>query len=335
MAKSFLESAPSEDEAEVIFEVPPGMSLKGVAKALEREGLVTSGSKFYWYGRLRKAEAKVRVGEYALARDMSPSEIMKVIMTGKSIERPITVQEGFNIYEIADLLEQQGLAKRHEFLALVRDRKFIRELIGADLPSLEGYLFPETYHITKYTGLKGLVRMMVLRFLTVYQAVPTHRMSRHQLVTLASIIEKETGAPEERPTISSVFHNRLKKGMRLQTDPTVIYGKFVATGRWDKNISKADLLTDNVYNTYTRGGLPFGPISNPGRQALVSAARPTESEFFFFVSRNDGTHNFSKDYKGHERAVMQFQLDRKARQGKSWRDLNKRKASPVKAQAGG
>ncbi|HEY1078907.1 MAG TPA: endolytic transglycosylase MltG, partial [Bdellovibrio sp.] len=188
--------------------------------------------------------------------------------------------------------------------------------------------FPETYMLTKFTDTKTLISNMVKRFLYVYNEVAPEAQvlgwPRHKVVTLASIIEKETGAPEERPLISSVFHNRMQKNMRLQTDPTVIYGKAEQTGKIEINITRADLTTPTRYNTYTITGLPPGPIANPGKEALLAAVKPAASEFLFFVSQNDGTHVFSVDYKGHESAVKRFQLDRKAREGKSWRDLNKR-----------
>jgi len=147
---------------------------------------------------------------------------------------------------------------------------------------------------------------------------------KRQIVTLASIIEKETGAPEERPLISSVFHNRLKRGMLLQTDPTIIYGKAMLTGKIEINITRADLSKATDYNTYVISGLPPGPIANPGKESLLAAVRPASSKYLYFVSHNDGTHQFSEDYQSHVKAVQKFQLDPKARQGKSWRDLNKR-----------
>ena len=153
--------------------------------------------------------------------------------------------------------------------------------------------------------------------------------TRHEIVTLASIIEKETGAPFERLQISSVFHNRLKKKMRLQTDPTVIYARLLRTGNYHLSISRADLKTDHPYNTYTRKGLPPGPISNPGTAALKAVVNPADTDFLYFVSRNDGTHVFSKNYKDHSSAVTSFQMDPKAREGKSWRDLNKRNVNSV------
>jgi len=175
---------------------------------------------------------------------------------------------------------------------------------------------------------------MVQRFLKTYKKIRNENRfqvdlailpNRHSIVTLASIIEKETGAAEERPIISSVFHNRLNKKMRLQTDPTVIYGILDKTGVMTKNIRKKDLREPNKYNTYTFRGLPVGPIANPGKEALLAALQPEPTDFLYFVSRNQGTHVFSKNYRDHTNAVRRFQLNRAARKGKSWRDLKKKK----------
>ena len=169
---------------------------------------------------------------------------------------------------------------------------------------------------------------MVNKFKEVYEQVGVKSSlqgwSRHQIVTLASIVEKETGAPQERPLIAAVFHNRLRIGMMLQTDPTIIYGKAMETGSIEINITRADLTRQTEYNTYTFKGLPPGPIANPGREALLAAVRPATTKYLFFVSHNDGTHEFSEDYKAHQKAVQKYQLDPKAREGKSWRDLNKK-----------
>jgi UPF0755 protein len=175
--------------------------------------------------------------------------------------------------------------------------------------------------------------MMVERFKANFAKVTIpsgFALTPYQIVTLASIIEKETGAPEERSVISSVFHNRMRLNMRLQTDPTVIYGIWEQSGQWNRNITRQDLQTPTRYNTYTLPQLPHGPIANPGLQALQAAVAPAQTEFLFFVSRNDGTHVFSKNYAGHQQAVAEFQLDRKAREGKSWRDLKKREKAPEK-----
>jgi UPF0755 protein len=320
------EPAPGQEK---IFEVMPGEGFYRIADRLATEGLVTDAFRFKILAKFSGKEGTLRIGEYAVRTGMRPMELLEVLASGKSIERQITFPEGYNIFEMAELIESKGLARRAEFLTLVRDGRLIQELLGEELPSLEGYLFPETYSYTKYTPLVSVVRGMVARFKEAYALTgheATGGMTRHQLVTLASVIEKETGAPEERPLISSVFHNRLKKSIKLQSDPTIIYGIWMATGNYKNNITRADILSPTPYNTYTVPALPFGPIANPGRDALIAAFRPAESPFLYFVSKNDGTHTFSETLAAHNAAVKAFQMNAKAREGRSWRDLGNRKA---------
>jgi UPF0755 protein len=330
---TFVTAPASGSNTEIIYEVAPGLTFRKVAADLVDKGLVTSRWKLLLLARLQGGTgSRMRVGEYALRANMSPLEVLNVITSGKSVLHLLTISEGLNIYDIAALVEAKGLARSVDFLKLCHNPQFIFSLLGEKLPSLEGYLFPESYNVTKYTGAEGLVRMMVQRFVAVYTAlegVDKTTMTRHQVVTLASIIEKETGAPEERPIISSVFHNRLGIHMKLQTDPTVLYGMLDKTGLAHMNITRQDLLAPTRYNTYVLPGLPYGPIANPGRAALDAAIHPAVSEFLYFVSHNDGTHAFSKNYKDHEAAVRKFQLDPKARAGKSWRDLQKRRAQTL------
>jgi UPF0755 protein len=323
---------PAGDDASVqVFEVRPGQSLRAVAANLESQGLITSERNFRALARVRNLSGSIRAGEYALRKNMRPSEILDVLASGRSIEYIVRVSEGLNLFEIASIVERAGLGTAQEFLRLARDRAKVKELLGQPLESFEGYLFPETYFVTRAAGQWGLIRQMVGKFKEEFSRVEGAEelgLNRHQLVTLASIVEKETGAPEERPVISSVFHNRLRIKMRLQTDPTVIYGMWRETGVWNGKISRADLQRPTPYNTYVIPALPPGPIANPGFHALQAAARPAESEFLFFVSRNDGTHVFSKNYAQHNAAVAEYQLNAKAREGKSWRDLQKREAAP-------
>jgi UPF0755 protein len=313
----------------VVVDVPPGTPFVRVARELQDKGLIASALEFRIYAKLAGTQDSVKVGEYALDGDMNFIEIMERLSSGRGILHPVTIPEGFNIYEIAQRIDESGLLGRDEFLRTVKDPALVKELLGESRPSLEGYLFPETYQITKYSTSGELVRSMVRRFFEVYNTAvePNARikMPRHDIVILASIIEKETGAPEERGLISSVFHNRLQKNMLLQTDPTVLYGILEQTKVMKNNITKEDLQTPSRYNTYTQRGLPFGPIANPGAAALLAAVQPETSDYLFFVSRNDGTHVFSRTYADHNKGVREFQLDRKAREGKSWRDLNRRK----------
>lgn len=330
----FMHSRPSEVGQDVVYEVMPGKGFNLIGQELASKGLIKNAQFFSLYARFRGLRSKLKVGEYLLRTNMNPDEVLQVITSGKSIARSFTVSEGLSIYEIAELYQKQGFGEQQEFMKWARDPEFIKSLLGRSQESLEGYLFPETYMLTKYTDTKTLISNMVKRFLYVYKEVTSaltlSGWTQHQIVTLASIIEKETGAPEERPLISSVFHNRLQQKMRLQTDPTVIYGKAEQSGKIEINITRTDLLTPTRYNTYVIYGLPPGPIANPGREALMAAIQPQVSNYLFFVSQNDGTHVFSVDYKGHQKAVEKFQLNTKAREGKSWRDLKKRNISSPK-----
>ncbi|MDG0814812.1 endolytic transglycosylase MltG [Bdellovibrio svalbardensis] len=329
----FTHTRPSEVAQDVVYEVEPGKAFNTIAKDLENKGLVRNATLFSLWARFKGERSKVKVGEYLLRTNMLPEDILQTLMSGKSIARSFTVSEGLSIYEIADLYEKEKFGTAADFLALVRDPKLIQSLLGEPEESLEGYLFPETYMLTKYTDTKTLITNMVKRFLYVYnEIIPQSEikgMSRREIVTLASIIEKETGAPEERPLISSIFHNRLNKKMKLQTDPTIIYGKAEKLGKIVINITRADLLTPTRYNTYVIDGLPPTPIANPGREALLAAIKPASTNYLFFVSKNDGTHIFSEDYKAHQKAVQSFQLNAKAREGHSWKELKKKETQPV------
>lgn len=326
----FISTSPSNQDEEIIFEVPQGASFQRIAKELETRKLIHNATLFSWYARLKGATGKIKVGEYEMKTNMTPAQILTVITSGKSVGHPFTIAEGLNIFEIGELYEKLGYGRSKDFIDSATDKQFVKSLLGEERSSLEGYLFPETYQITKYTSARELLKAMVNRFQAVYAEIENQKevqgLTKHQIVTLASIVEKETGAPDERPRISSVFHNRLQRGMLLQTDPTIIYGLAEQAGKTIYKISKADITRPTRYNTYVIKGLPPGPIGNPGREALLAAMKPEKTDYLFFVSQNDGTHIFTQDYKAHLAAVRRFQQDPKARKGKSWRDLQKKKA---------
>lgn len=309
----------------VIYEVLPQTSFLRIAEDLEQRGLIKNKTFFNAYARLTRQRSKIKAGEYGFKTSMKPAEVLQVLISGKSIARTFTVSEGLNIFEIAALYEKLKFGQAKDFLKLAFDAQLIKKELGFEAQSLEGYLYPETYQITKYTSTKDLITAMVRRFFIVFEETQRQsvvkNLSPQQVVTLASIIEKETGAPQERTIISAVFHNRLAIKMKLQTDPTIIYGKAIKTGQVEISITRADLLQPTPYNTYVIPSLPPGPISNPGREALLAAVRPAPVKYLYFVSQNDGTHVFSETYAQHSSAVRQFQLNRKAREGKSWRDL--------------
>ncbi len=329
----FMSAGPGRADEQIVFEVPQGRSFHQIANQLQEKGVILSSFKMRLVARITGLDGKVKRGEYRLNRAMTPQEVLSVLISGKSIQYPVTFPEGSNIFEMAAILEQKGLFKAEDFLKACRSKDVIRELLGIEVSSLEGYLYPETYKITKYTTLNELLVTMVGNFKQVYSLLENQHpdrmqmFARHEMVTLASMVEKETGAPEERPTIASVFYNRIHKSMKLQSDPTIIYGIWADTGKYKKNISRDDIDRPNRYNTYTVPKLPFGPIANPGREALEAVMKPAKTDWLFFVSRNDGTHIFTRTYEEHLKAVKSFQLDPAAREGKSWRDLKKRAAS--------
>jgi UPF0755 protein len=327
ITQDFYNRPLSTSGKQTVFDVEPGENFNSVARKLEERKLIRSADLLILVARLKNLRSKLRVGEYYLNAALSPKDILQVLISGKSILKTFTVSEGLNIFEIALLFEKQGYGKKSEFLEVCYDKDFLRNLLGDDVHSCEGYLYPETYNIEKKTTARKLVELMVNLFIKNYEEI-SHKnrlegWGRHQIITLASIIEKETGQGSERPIISSVFHNRLKKNMKLQTDPTVLYGILDQTKSYRENITRRDLATPTRYNTYTNFGLPFGPISSPGRDAILAVFEPAETEFLFFVSKNNGTHVFSKTYAEHEKNVREFQLNAKAREGKSWRDAGK------------
>lgn len=261
LTKQFLFEGADVVKKEVIYEVPVGKPFPQVAQDLESLGLLKNAKAFALYARITRSIPKVKAGEYRFFTTMTPRQVMQVLTSGVSIRRVITIPEGYSVFEIAELLEQGGFAKKDEVLNLIFDQKFVRQLTGQPLSSLEGYLFPDSYQFTRYTKTEKILETMVSQFKKNFAEIqPPYpfNWTAHQVVTLASIIEKETGAEYERPVISSVFHNRIKKRMRLQTDPTVIYANALKDKKITINIKGSDLRTDHPYNTYTRAGLPPG-----------------------------------------------------------------------------
>lgn len=299
----------SDHKRSQIFQVKKGMNLKQVAYALSEKQLIRSPSSFRLVAYLQRKQNKIKAGEFKLSPSMPPMELLNQITSGQAILYPVTIPEGYRISEIADLLARKGLADKNRFIQAAENKKLINAL-SIPSGSLEGYLFPETYHFSKNSTEKKFVSTMLTTFKEkvlrpeYIQRASELGMTFHETITLASIIEKETGQPRERNVISSVFHNRLRKKMRLQSDPTVIY----ALPRFDGNIHKKDLSVNSPYNTYRNGGLPPGPIASPGLYAIQAALYPSQTNHLYFVSRKDGSHQFSKNLKDHNRAVQKYQL---------------------------
>lgn len=323
----FFQLKPRSGTSEkIVIEVLPG-PFKNVIDDLYDKGLIRNKRLISRIATFTKADQKAKMGEYEITTEMWPHQILQVLVSGKSLQRSFTVQEGLNIFEIANIIELNKIGTKEEFLKLVTDKAFVQSLIGMNAPSLEGYLYPDTYFYTKGMSLEKIVRSMVGHFNTVIKEVAPElekdKVRRHKVVILASMIEKETGAPEERPTISSVFYNRMKKKMRFQSDPTILYGLAMERGELVRNIRKKDILAKTPYNTYTVNGLPVGPIANPGKEAIKATLKPAQTEYLFFVSMNEGRHYFSKTYKEHNEAVKKYQQTRENREGRSWRNLKK------------
>ncbi len=294
-------------ESHHVVEIPEGASFKEVANLLAQKGLIVSPFWFRLLGKVQDAERKVQPGEYDLHTAMRPVEILNALVKGKVIQYSVTIPEGLTARQIGKLLEEARIAKEADVARLVADPAFVKSL-GVEGRTLEGYLFPETYHFPRRTKPEDVLRAMVHRFKEAYtpdlQArAAALKMTESEVLTLASIIEKETAQEAERPLVSAVFHNRLAKGRPLQSDPTVIYG----IPNFDGNLKRAHLTQKTPFNTYMKKGLPPWPIANPGLKSIQAAVNPAPVKYLYFVSKNDGTHQFSTTLAEHNRAVERYQ----------------------------
>jgi UPF0755 protein len=297
---------------EEVFIVREGLPLREITTELQDRRLIKNKTLFMFWARLMGYSRQIKTGEYALSPTMSPMEILEKLRKGMIMTHPVTIPEGFNMEQIALLLEEKGLVDKEAFLGLAKDPTTVRRF-GVSGPSLEGYLYPDTYHFGRGVSSMSILETMVNHFWEVVlpytKGLEKAGLEMEEVVILASIVEKETGLAEERPTIASVFLNRLKRGMRLASDPTVIYG----LDAFDGNLRKADLSKKTPYNTYVIRGLPPGPIANPGLDSIKAVIFPEETDYLYFVSKNDGSHHFSKTLSEHNRAVETYQ--KKKRKG--------------------
>jgi UPF0755 protein len=308
---AFINTPASDSDQQQLFIIKPGSSLTTIARNLEQAQLITSQSYFKIFVRSKKSSKSIQAGEYLLSASQSPAQVLKTLRQGKVKLYRLTLPEGLSIRETALAVEKADLCNRDEFETLCRDKTFIQTLEIKAI-TLEGYLYPDTYFFPKHADCEMVIKTLTDRFKKIITLEWQKRaaelgFSIHEIVTLASIIEKETGDASERPLISSVFHNRLKKSMRLESDPTVIYG----IKDFDGNIKKKHLKELTPYNTYQIKGLPPGPIANPGALAIEAALYPVKSDYLFFVSKKDTTHKFSRTIQEHNRAVQKYQLRRK------------------------
>jgi UPF0755 protein len=306
----YAESPSNPHDAEKTVMILPGQDLSTLTKKLTSEGIITHPVKFKLIARLKGYAKQLKAGEYALGGNMPPIDILQTIVNGKVRLHRLTVPEGYNLKQISKVVAETGLISPQAFLKACADSELIKKE-GISGKTFEGYLFPDTYFFPKGVGADKIISTMVKRFWSVYTPEWQQRTEElgytiHEIITLASIIEKETGEASERPVISSVFHNRIKKGMRLESDPTVIYG----IDSFDGNITRKHLSTPTPYNTYTQKGLPPGPIANPGKASIQAALYPADTPYIYFVAKGDGTHQFSTNIKEHTRAVRHYQLKR-------------------------
>jgi UPF0755 protein len=296
---------------EVFVDLPAGAGVAAIARSLADAGVVPDAMTFRLVSRYGHLDRRLQAGEYRFTDPATPMEVAQRLARGDIFTRSVTFREGLTIAEMAAIFEKSGIGTAEEFEAAATNPAAAADLDPA-ARTLEGLLFPSTYELPRRAGADGTVAAMVAQFGKAFdkdlraQAEARH-MSLHDVVTLASIIEKESARPDERPLVSAVYHNRLKNGIPLQCDPTVIYA-LMQDSRWTGNLRKQDLQIDSPYNTYRVRGLPPGPIASPGRGALEAAVNPADVHYLYFVSRNDGTHAFASSLAEHNRNVAKWQI---------------------------
>ncbi len=297
---------------ERLVTVEPGMGVSPALDRLESEGVLADAKLARSYLIYFMGDPKIQAGEYRFSGPMTTSQVLRKLVRGDVVTRSVTLIEGLTLEETAAHLAGKGFGRREVFLELMRSPELIADL-DPEAADLEGYLFPETYSFANGTGEREIVATLVKTFRRGYERevrprLPTAPGGRtlRQVLTLASIVEKEAQVAAERPLIAGVYHNRLERRIGLAADPTVIYA-LKRLGRWNGNIRREDLRVDSPYNTYRYAGLPPGPICSPGLASLAAAAAPAEVPYLYFVSRNDGTHVFSETLAEHSRNVERWQ----------------------------
>jgi len=292
----------------VVVDIPRGTSRRSVARMLAERGVIRSALAFELLTRWRSG-VELQAGEYQFTAPTPATEIFRKIAEGRVFFHPLVVPEGLNMFEIATRVEKAGLVPRDDFLSVARDASSIRDL-APKAASLEGFLFPATYGFPRSATAHGIAAAMVQRFREAWAGFQAegrnpHALSPHEAVTLASLVEEETGAVSERPLIAGVFYNRLAKRIALQCDPTVLYAMQLA-GKNDGIIHQSDLQMNSPYNTYRHRGLPPGPISSPGTEALRAVLYPVETDFLYFVADTKGGHFFARTVREHNANVTRY-----------------------------
>lgn len=304
------------DEEQRVVYIKPDSRGGEIADLLKQTGVIQDRFLFLLFTYLRGSSDRLKAGEYQFITSMGLLDVIGMLEEGKVLVHRVTIPEGSSLWQIAKMLDAEGLVDVGRFLELAGNPGVASYYVpGAD--SIEGFLFPDTYHFIKGTKEEAIIDAMVQRFLRAFTGEHEQRarqrgMSLYEVVTLASIIEKEALVDWEKPIIAGVFYNRLKRGMRLQADPTVLYGR-----RWTGRIRYRDLRDNHRYNTYVHPGLPPGPIASPGMAALEAALDPAEVKYLYFVSKNDGTHHFSRTLAEHNQAVRKYQLNHRSTKASS------------------
>ncbi len=301
-----LRPGPPADESTAVVFIERGSSVTRIGNLLADAGLIRQDRRFVLLTALTGYSSRLPAGEFQLATGSRPLDLIKELAAARPVEHALTIPEGRNLEQIADLFAAGGWVDRERFIELAHDPALVAQFGLDEASSLEGYLFPDTYRLIRPPpDERELLARLVERALRVWESLADTELSlsRHEAFTLASIVEKETGAAVERPLIAGVFFNRLARNMRLQSDPTVVYGLPGPIQR----LTRDHLRTPTPYNTYVISGLPPGPICSPGRAALQAVVEPEQTEYLYFVSKNDGTHHFSRTLREHNRAVQTYQ----------------------------
>ncbi|MCL2178566.1 MAG: endolytic transglycosylase MltG [Proteobacteria bacterium] len=287
-----------------------GTGPRALARLLYEAEVIQEASLFYEWVRREGVASQLKAGEYEFVGPLTPAQITQQIINNQVKTYRFTIPEGLRMDEVAPIMAAAGLGWSSQKLQELLNSASFANKLGVPAHTLEGFLFPDTYFFSRNTTEEAALKKMVDASLAAYAAAPknpNNPLNLLEAMTLASIIEKETGAPEERPRISCVFHNRLRLNMLLQTDPTVLYAKMLRLGHFENSITREDLRSPHPYNTYTTKGLPPGPIASGGKAAIEAALMPLECKELYFVSRNDGTHVFCENLQCHEKAVDKWQ----------------------------
>lgn len=302
----FASQPPGHGTMQKIVTVQTGASAKKVAAKLHAAGLLRSPLYFTLYVQLTGNSAAIKAGPYQFSDGMGPAEILRKLVSGDIYVWRFAVPEGYSIFQLAELLSARKIVTKENFLAACTDRGLLREM-GLNGPSVEGYLYPSTYDLTPGSDAVAIIRQMVQQFDKEFGArfsapLKQQPRSRHEVVTLASLVEKEAVSPAERPLIAAVFLNRLHRRMRLQSDPTAVYGRRAFGG----TVSAQEVRQVTSYNTYVIPGLPPGPIGNPSAEAIAAVLAPAQVPYLYFVAKKDGTHQFSTTLAEHNQAVARY-----------------------------